>query len=117
MAICGTNVNVQVGSQNDLVIEGHQFTLATEVNEFDVRHLDDLDYGSWAGCSRKGTVDLKTYEKVNVAPGDVANINANIGTDTLAAVNAVCMSAGTDVDAKGVVEFTYRFRLAGNVSW
>lgn len=116
MAICGSDAKVSVDGDNAQVTEAHMFTISTEAGEFDVRRFSDDVFGSWIGCSKKGTIDVRTYERINIADGAVANLTANIGNTNLSATNCPLMSSGTDADAKGIVEFTYKFRLVGDIT-
>jgi len=117
MAICGTDCSIEVAGDSNA--EGHQFSIATSSQEFDTRAFGDGDYGSYVACAKNGTITVRTYEKIaNCAPGDLANINCNIGGTNLEATNAVCTSVNGDVDAKGITEYSYSFRLTGDItSW
>jgi hypothetical protein len=113
MAICGTSCNISVGGNT---YEAHYFTIDTATNEFDVRAFGDGEYGSWLACAKNGTITVRTYAKADVAPGEVANISANVGAVSLTASNCPCTRATADVDAKGVVEFVYTFRLVSDIT-
>jgi len=112
-ACCGTNASIEVDSSNYTC---HSFVINTEAVEQDCRAFGSGNYGSWIACARSGTIDLKTYDHANLIPGDICNIVANICNTNLSADNAVVLSAAVDVDAKGVVEWTYRVRLTGDIT-
>lgn len=115
MAICGTEATITIGT--DSAFEGHQFSIATSSQEFDTRAFGDGDYGSFIACAKNGTISVRTYEKVaTCTPGDVANIEITIDTTNLTAENAVCTSVNADVDAKGLVEYNYTFRIVGDIT-
>ena len=40
-------------------------------------------------------------------------MSANVGGTTITCSNCACESANVDVDAKGIVEFTYTLKLTG----
>ena len=112
-ACCGTNASIEVDSSNYTC---HSFVINTEASEQDVRAFGDGNYGSWIACARSGTIDLKCYDAAAIVPGDIANINANVCNTWCNCANAVAISTSVGADAKGIVEWTYRFRLTGDIT-
>ena len=115
MAICGDTCTIDVdGAVND----GHRFSLVCNAPEIDVRAFGSGDYGDWLACAKDGTVTVNTYMPIaSLEAGDAGvSVTAVIGGTTLTCANTTCTNVTCDVDAKGVVEWTYVLKLTGAVT-
>jgi len=116
MAICGDSCSIGVLSAN--VASGHRFSIVANAPEIDVRAFGSGDYGDWLACAKDGTITINSYMSIpSLEAGDSGvAIIANVGAITLSCSNTTCTNVTCDVDAKSVVEWTYVFKLTGDIS-
>ena len=116
MAICGDTCSIMVVSSN--VASGHRFSIVTNAPEIDVRAFGSGDYGDWLACAKDGTVTVNCYEPISsLEAGDSGlAVICNVGATTLTCANTTCTNVTCDVDAKGVVEWTYVLKLTDDIS-
>lgn len=113
--ICGDTCDITVGS---LLSDGHKFTINVNAPEIDVRAFGSGDFGDWLACTKDGTITINTYMPVGSTEAGDTGIacSCNVGAKTLSATNCTCSTITCDVDAKGVVEWTYVLKLTGDVT-
>lgn len=118
MAICGKDCSVSVS--DGTAFEGHRWTLTANAPEIDVRTFASGDYGSWLACIKDGSVEIGTYLPISgMEPSDNSNIVLTVGSpavQTLTCNDVKCTSVSIGVDAKGLAEYTYTFKLTGDVT-
>ena len=110
---CGSTCTISV----DSVTSGpHKFSINSESTEIDVRTFGSGEYGDFIACAKTGTIVVNSYCSLSIVAGDTdIPIVANVCGTTLTA-NCTAISMSVDVDAKGIVEWTYNLRLTGDVS-
>lgn len=115
MAICGSACSITVaGGQT---FEGHKFEIEARGTEFDVRRFGSGAYGDWLACAKEGNVTINTYLPVpNQTPNSTAAIVCSIGTTSLSASNSRLVSINCSVDSKDVVQWSYVYKLTGDIS-
>jgi Zn-finger protein len=116
MALCGDTCAVSVSSGN--VASGHRFSIVSNAPEIDVRAFGSGDYGDFLACAKDGTVTVNCYMPIaSLEAGDInVAVIAYIGATTLSCTNTTCTNVTCDVDSKGVVEWTYVFKLTGDIT-
>ena len=115
MAICGSACSITV--DGDSTFEGHRFVITCNAPEIDVRTFGSGSYGSWLSCVKDGTIDIDSYANIaGLEAGDTADLVANTGTVTLTATSAQCTNVTCSVDSKDVVQWTYSFKLTGDIT-
>lgn len=115
-AVCGDKASISVDDSDQT--EAHKFTITANAPEIDVRTFGSGDYGEWLSCIKDGNIVMNTYVDVDgLAAGNTADIVCNVGGQaTLTANNCACTSVTVDADAKGIIEWTYTFKLTGDIS-
>lgn len=116
-AVCGDQCTITIAGGS--TFEGHKFSINVKSLETDTRKFGDGRFGSWTSCSAEGTVTVNTYLQVpNLVTGGTANIVCAIPTGgvSFSATAARLGEVTCDVDSKGIVEWTYSFKLQGAVS-
>jgi hypothetical protein len=112
-AICGDSCSILVGIDDTFL--GHKFTINTSSPDNDVRTFGSGTYGDWLNCIKEGTISLNCYNRISgVTNGDVATVTCNVNSEIWTFSNCVCRTQNCDVDAKGIVEFVYEFRITGD---
>ena len=116
MACCGDTCTISVAGSD--VGDGHRFSIATNAPEIDVRTFGAGEYGEWLACAKDGTITINTYVNLDgIEAGDTGvAIIANVCGTTLTANSCTTTSVNSDVDAKSVVEWTYVFKLTGDIT-
>lgn len=116
MALCGDTCSISVGGS--VQSDAHKFTITANAPEVDVRAFGSGDYGDWLACAKDGTIAVNTYMPISsLEAGDAGiAVSANVGSTTLVCSNTTCTNVTCDVDAKGVVEWTYSLKLTGAVT-
>lgn len=115
MAICGADCSITI--DDGTAFEGHRYTITCNSPEIDVRTFGSGAYGDWLACVKDGTIDVETYLPIaGMAAGDTANIVAVQGSQTLTANSTKCTGVTVGVDSKDVVNYTYSFKLTGDVT-
>jgi len=116
MAICGDEATISVDSSEQT--DAHRFNITANAPEIDVRTFGSGDYGEWLACVKDGTITIDTYEPISGLTASVsADITANVGGQSTLTANACpCTSVTCDVDAKGVIEWSYTFKLVSDIS-
>lgn len=113
VAICGDSCDVKVNSGSSFL--GHKFTINTNSPDNDVRSFGSGDYGDWLNCVKEGTISVSCYNRMaGVTNGVEVDIACNVGSETWTFDDAICRTQNCDVDAKGIVEFVYEFRITGD---
>lgn len=115
MAICGDSCTIRI--DDSTAFEGHRFTITANAPEIDIRHFGSGDYGDFIACFKDGTIDVETYLPITtLEAGDTANIVATVGEKTLTAADTLLTNVTVGVDAKDVVNYTYSFKLTGDIT-
>jgi hypothetical protein len=111
MAVCGRLASVKIGGVT--IDDAHTVNLNDAAPEIDVRTFGSGEWGDFLACNRTGSLTLNTYDYIaGIDPGDTTTFEV---ADTLRTVSGdcICISEGEAVDAKGLVEISYEFRLTG----
>jgi hypothetical protein len=114
MAVCGRLASVTIGGST--IDDAHMVNLTDSAPELDVRVFGSGEWGDFLACNRTGSLTLNTYNYIaGIDPGDTTTFSV---ADTLRTVSGdcICISEAEAVDAKGLVEITYEFRLTGTPS-
>jgi len=111
MATCGRLASVQIGGSD--IDDAHTVSLTDNAPAIDVRSFGSGEWGDTIACARDGSLTLSTYAYIaGIDPGDETTFQV---ADTLRTISGacVCTSENESIDAKGLVEITYEFRLTG----
>ena len=121
--ICGDTCSVTVNG--GATFEGHKFAINIKSTEENVRKFGANNrFGDWLACSAEGTVTINTYLQIpNLVTGAATSVICTIplgsgggGAVTLTCAAARLVDVSTDVDSKGIVEWTWTFKLSGQVT-
>jgi len=111
MAVCGRLATVSIGGVE--IEDAHTVNLTDNAPTIDVRTFGSGVWGDWLACARDGTLTLNTYNYIaGIDPGDTTTFSV---ADTLRTVtgDCICSSESEAIDAKGLVEISYEFKLTG----
>jgi len=120
-AICGDSVDVKVNG--GITFLGHKVALNLTGTPQDVRHFGSGVFGDWLTCQWTGEVVINSYAAIpNAKPPSAvgaavtASINITSNNMTVGMTNCALTDIKRDVDAKGLEEFTYTFKVTGSPS-
>ena len=121
-AICGEACSIKVGSD---VFLGHKFSIPINANQIDVRAFGSGTWGAWLACAWNGEIVISTYSPLSEVPVDAT---PSVGTQVVADITAISpnatwvmdgsllMGIKRDVDAKGIEEFEWTFKVTSLVA-
>ena len=112
-AVCGSSATIDV---NGALSDAHNWTLAWNGTETDVRTFGSSEWGDFITCANDGTLVVNTYEPITgLSVGDIVTYDCGAVIANYAG-DAITTQLNVAVDSKGVIEWTHTMRLTGNIS-
>ena len=106
---------MQVGGSSYL---GHKISVKLTGTPIDVRCFGSGIFGAWLVCAWTGEIVLNTYDPIlgTLPPPTIGTIYVHSANSTMTFTDCPLMDVARDIDAKGVEEFVYTWKVVGTPS-
>lgn len=111
IAFCGDTTTLSGSVEG---VSAHIISISETSNETDVRNFDSEagGFGDWLACSKAAQITMQSYLPVPLDVSDTSTFEATIANEAVS-YPVVVTGKDTNVDAKGLVEFSITMRVTG----